>query len=339
LTRILPACVPAGFLAGLLAAAAALGPSPAAAQDYPSRPIRLVVAFAAGGTTDFVARLVAGELKARLGQSVVVENKPGANGAIGADYVAKSEPDGYTLFFSTAGAIAINPSLRADLPYDPQRDFAAVAPVARNTVLFAASSHLKAATAADMIALARAKPGTITVGITGIGAISHLMLELLQANAGISLQSVPYRGAGQAISDFVAGQIDAMSAEVPVLLAQIKAGKGRILAVASSERSDVLPQVPTFAELGYPDVVADNWTGMLAPARTPPAIVAKLNRALNDVVDDREVKRRLAEVGVSTTGGSAADLTALIARETERWRKVVTALGVRAGAGEADTAR
>jgi tripartite-type tricarboxylate transporter receptor subunit TctC len=337
------ACIPAGFVAaflgGFLAAAAALDSSPAAAQDYPSRPIRLVVAFAPGGTTDFVARLVAGALKARLGQSVVVENKPGANGAIGADYVAKSEPDGYTLFFSTAGAIAINPSLRADLPYDPQRDFAAVAPVARNTVLFAASTRLKAATASDMIALARAKPGTITVGITGVGAISHLMLELLQANARISLQSVPYRGAGQAISDFVAGQIDAMSAEVPVVLPQIKAGKGRILAVASSERSDVLPQVPTFAELGYPDVVADNWTGMLAPARTPPAIVAKLNQALNAVVGDPEVERRLAEVGVSTTGGSAADLTALISRETERWRKVVTTLGVKPGAGEADAAR
>jgi tripartite-type tricarboxylate transporter receptor subunit TctC len=335
LTRILLACV----LAGSLGAAAVPGPGLAQAQDYPSRPIRLVVAFAAGGTTDFVARLVAGELKARLGQSVVVENKPGANGAIGADYVAKSEPDGYTLFFSTAGAIAINPSLRSDLPYDPQRDFAAVAPVARNTVLFAASSRLKAATASDMIALARAKPGTITVGITGIGAISHLMLELLQAKAGISLQYVPYRGAGQAISDFVAGQIDAMSAEVPVLLAQIKAGKGRILAVASSERSDVLPQVPTFAELGYPDVVADNWTGVLAPARTPAAIVAKLNRALNEVVGDAQVKRRLAESGISAIGGSPADLTALMARETERWRKVVAALGLKADGGETDAAR
>jgi tripartite-type tricarboxylate transporter receptor subunit TctC len=164
-------------------------------------------------------------------------------------------------------------------------------------------------------------------------------LELLQTSAGISLQYVPYRGAGQAISDFVAGQIDAMSAEVPVLLAQIKAGKGRILAVASSERSDVLPAVPTFAELGYPDIVADNWTGVLAPARTPPAIIAKLNRALNEVVGDAQVKRRLAESGVSTTGGSPADLTALMARETERWRKIVAALGIKAGAGEADTPR
>jgi tripartite-type tricarboxylate transporter receptor subunit TctC len=316
------------MLSGLVAVV--LATLSAAAQDYPVRPVRLVVAFAAGGNTDFVARLVAGELKERLGQNVVVENKPGANGAIGADYVAKAEADGYTLFFSTAGAIAINPSLRADLPYDPQRDFAAVAPVARNTVLFAASASLKAATAADMIALAKVKPGTMTVAITGYGAISHLMLELLQARANITFQMVPYRGAGQAIADFLAGHIDAMSADVPVLLPQIKAGKGRILAVASAERSDVLPDVPTFAELGFTDVVADNWTGVLAPARTPPAIIAKLNDALNAVVRDPQVRRRLADSGVSALGGSPADLDALMARETARWRNVIRELGVHA---------
>jgi tripartite-type tricarboxylate transporter receptor subunit TctC len=303
----------------------------AAAQDYPSHSVRLIVAFAPGGNTDFVARLVANELKARLRQSVVIENKPGANGAIGADYVAKSEPDGYTLFFSTAGAIAINPSLRSDLPYDPQRDFAAVAPIARNTVLFAASSRLPAATASDMIALAKRRPGTVTVAITGIGAISDLVLELLQARAGLRMQLVPYRGSGQAISDFVAGQIDAMSADVPVLLPQIRAGKGRILAVAAAERSDVLPDVPTFAELGYPDVVADNWSGLLAPARTPAAIIERLNGAINAVTGDPQVKRKLAESGVSVLGGSPADLAALMRRETERWRKVVAELGVRAG--------
>jgi tripartite-type tricarboxylate transporter receptor subunit TctC len=317
------------FLLGW-ATALAIAATPCAAQDYPSRPIRLVVAFAPGGNTDFVARLVASELKAQLGQSIVVENKPGANGAIGADYVAKAEPDGYTLFFSTAGAIAINPSMRTDLPYDPQRDFAAIAPIARNTVMFAASSRLSAVNAVDMIARARQKPGTLTVGITGFGAISHLTLELLQARAAITLQYVPYRGAGQAISDFVAGQIDAMSADVPVLLPQIRAGKGRILAVASAERSDVLPDVPTFAELGYKDVVADNWSGVLAPARTPVAIVQKLNRAFNAVVSDPEVRRKLADSGVSTLGGSPDDLTALMRRETERWHRVLAELGPKA---------
>ncbi len=288
------------FVAAALAAALAAGG--AAAQDYPNRPIRLVVAFAAGGTTDFVARQLAERAKASLGQSIVVENKPGANGAIGAEYVAKSEPDGYTLFFSTAGALAINPTMRSDLPYDPIKDFTPIVPVARNT---------------------------ITVAITGVGAISHLAIEMLQIAAGIKLQYVPYRGAGQAVADFIGGQLNAMSAEVPVLMPQIKAGKATILAVSAQNRSDVLPEVPTFAELGYPDVIADNWSGVLAPPKTPAAIVARLNQAFNAVVRDPEVRRRFAENGVSTIGGTPEDLTELIKSETARWRKVVKETGVK----------
>jgi tripartite-type tricarboxylate transporter receptor subunit TctC len=306
--------------------------SPAAAQDYPNRPVRMVVAFAAGGTTDFVARLIADKAKGALGQNIVVENKPGANGAIGADYVSKSEPDGYTLFFSTAGAITINPSMRTDLPYDPVKDFAAVAPIARNTVLFAAGPALRVDTAKDMVALARAKPGTITVAITGVGAISHLAIELLQHAAAIKLQYVPYRGAGQAISDFIGGQVNAMSAEVPVLMPQLKTGKAKVLAVAAQNRSDVLPDVPTFVELGFADVVADNWSGVLAPARTPPAVIAKLNAALNAAVRNPETRAKLADNGVSATGGSPEELVALIAAETARWRKVVREIGVKAQA-------
>jgi tripartite-type tricarboxylate transporter receptor subunit TctC len=312
------------------AVAAVLAAGGAAAQDYPSRPIRLVVAFAAGGTTDFVARQIAEKAKAYLGQSIVVENKPGANGAIGADFVAKSEPDGYTLFFSTAGALAINPSMRTDLPYDPIRDFTPIVPVARNTVLFAVNPTLGVATAQEMIARAKDKPGTITVAITGVGAISHLAIEMLQLAAGIKLQYVPYRGAGQAVADFIGGQLNAMSAEVPVLMPQIKAGKAKILAVSAQSRSDVLPDVPTFVELGYPDVVADNWSGVLAPPNTAPAIVARLNQAFNAVVRDPEVRRRFADNGVSTIGGTPEDLTELIRSETTRWRKVVKETGVKA---------
>jgi tripartite-type tricarboxylate transporter receptor subunit TctC len=301
----------------------------AAAQDYPTRPIRLIVAFAAGGTTDFVARQLAERAKASLGQNIVVENKPGANGAIGAEFVAKSEPDGYTLFFSTAGALAINPSMRSDLPYDPIKDFTPIVPIARNTVLFAVNPTLGVATAQEMIARAKEKPGTITVAITGVGAISHLAIEMLQIAAGIKMQYVPYRGAGQAVADFIGGQLNAMSAEVPVLMPQIKAGKAKILAVSAQNRSDVLPEVPTFAELGYPDVIADNWSGVLAPPKTPAAIVARLNQAFNAVVRDPEVRRRFAENGVSTIGGTPEDLTELIKSETTRWRKVVKETGVK----------
>jgi tripartite-type tricarboxylate transporter receptor subunit TctC len=209
------------------------------------------------------------------------------------------------------------------------KDFAAVAPIARNTVLFAAGPALKVDTAKDMIALARAKPGAITVAITGVGAISHLAIELLQHAAAIKLQYVPYRGAGQAISDFIGGQVNAMSAEVPVLMPQLKTGKAKVLAVAAQNRSDVLPDVPTFAELGFSDVVADNWSGVLAPARTPPAAIAKLNAALNAAVRDPETRAKLADNGVSATGGSPEDLVALIAAETTRWRKVVKEIGVK----------
>jgi tripartite-type tricarboxylate transporter receptor subunit TctC len=313
-----------------LALAATLFASAAAAQDYPTRPIRMIVAFSAGGTTDYVARLLADKVRGSLGQPVVIENKPGANGAIGADFVSKAEPDGYTLFFSTAGALSINPSMRSDLPYDPIKGFTPIVPTARNTVLFAVNSGLGVSTAQEMIARAKDKPGSITVAITGIGAISHLAIEMLQHSAKIKLQAVPYRGAGPAIADLIGGQVNAMSAEVPVLMPQIKAGKAKVLAISAQSRSDVMPDIPTFAELGYPDVVADNWSGVLAPPKTPPAIVAKLNAAFNSVVKDPEVRRKLADNGVSTIGGTPEDLSALITSETVRWRKVVAETGVKA---------
>jgi tripartite-type tricarboxylate transporter receptor subunit TctC len=197
-------------------------------------------------------------------------------------------------------------------------------------VLFAVNPTLGVATAQEMIARAKDKPGTITVAITGVGAISHLAIEMLQLAAGIKLQYVPYRGAGQAVADFIGGQLNAMSAEVPVLMPQIKAGKAKILAVSAQSRSDVLPDVPTFVELGYPDVVADNWSGVLAPPNTAPAIVARLNQAFNAVVRDPEVRRRFADNGVSTIGGTPEDLTELIRSETTRWRKVVKETGVKA---------
>jgi tripartite-type tricarboxylate transporter receptor subunit TctC len=310
---------------------AALLANDASAQTYPTRPIRLIVGFSAGGTTDFLCRLIADRAKNLLGQGVVVENKPGASGAIAADYVSKAAPDGYTLFFSTAGALAINPSLRNDLPYDPIKGFTPILPVARNTVVFAINPSLGITTAKDMVARAKEKPGSLTVAVTGIGAISHLTIEMLQVAAKIKLQVVPYRGAGAAIADLVGGQVNGLSAEVPVLISQIKAGKARILAVASQNRSDAMPDVPSFAELGYPDVVADNWSGLLAPPKTPPEVVAKLNAAFNAVVKDPDVKHRLADVGIATIGGSADDLTKLITSETARWHKVVAETGMKVG--------
>ena len=243
-------------LGALIAAALAVSgvPSGAAqAQDFPSRPIRLVVAFTAGGTTDFVARLLSERLKSSLGQSVFVENRPGANGAIGAEYVAKSEPDGYTLFFTTVCAVAINPAFRSNLPYDPVRDFAPVGMAVFNSTMLVVNAAMKVATARELAALARERPGSITIGVTGLGAISHLGLELFQAAAGVKFQAVPYRGASQAVTDLLGGQLDGLFGDVPTIIAQVRAGKLKALAATSKERSDILPDVPTFVEQGFAD--------------------------------------------------------------------------------------
>ncbi|MFZ0072724.1 MAG: tripartite tricarboxylate transporter substrate binding protein, partial [Xanthobacteraceae bacterium] len=250
------------FMAVALFAWVPLG---ARAHDHASRPIRMIVAFAPGGTTDFVARLLAERASATIGQSIVVENRPGANGAIAAEYVAKSEPDGATLFFSTLGALAINPNLRTDLPYDPARAFAPIAMLVRNTTVLVVRAGLGVHSVSELIARAKEKPGTISMAVTGIGANSHLALELFQSAAGVKFQLIPYRGAAQALTDLMGNQVDGLFADAPVLLGQISAGKLIALGVMSATRSDVLPSVPTLAELGLPDTIAENWQGVLAP--------------------------------------------------------------------------
>src|SRR5271168_1714535 len=235
----------------------------ALAQNYPARPVRLIVAFTAGGTTDITARLIADKMHDVLGEVVAVENKPGANGAIAAQYVAQADADGYTLFFTTVGAVAINPAFRRDLAYDPLKDFAAVGKAAVNSPVLVVNAAMKANSARELAALARKKPGTM----------SDLALQLFEAAAGIQLQSVPYRGAAQAITDMLAGHLDGLVGDVPTVMAQVQAGRLKALATASNERSDIFPDVPTFAEEGFAGAAGDNWAGVLAPAGTPPPAI------------------------------------------------------------------
>src|SRR5262249_37784192 len=209
------------------------------AQDYPNRPIRLVLGFTPGGTTDFVARLLSEPLRSLLGQSVVIDNRPGANGAIAAEYVAKSEPDGYTLFFTTVGAVAINPALRSNLAYDPHKDFAPVGMAVFKSTMLVVKSSLNVNSELDHTALAAGRPGAITIAITGLGAISHLGLELFQAAAGVKFQAVPYRGASQAVTDLLGGQLDGLFGDTPTVMEQIRAGKLKALAATSQDRSDI----------------------------------------------------------------------------------------------------
>src|SRR2546428_5113528 len=267
----------------------------AQAQDYPNRPIRLVVAFTAGGTTDFVARLLSERLRSLLGQTVIVDNRPGANGAIAAEYVAKSEADGYTVFFTTVGAVAINPALHSNLPYDPVKDFAPVGMAVFNSTMLVVNAAMKINSARELAALAKERPGAITIGVTGLGAISHLGLELFQASAGAKFQAVPYRGASQAVTDLLGGRLDGLFGDVPTVMAQVKAGKLKALAATSQERSAIFPDVPTFVEQGFSDTVANQWAGTLAPAGPAPPVLAKLSGAFPAPLTDPDGRPRPAQ--------------------------------------------
>jgi tripartite-type tricarboxylate transporter receptor subunit TctC len=303
--------------------------STASAENYPTRPVRMIVAFAPGGATDFTARLIADKMQKFLNQPVAVENKPGANGAVGAEYVAKAEPDGYTLFFTTVGAVAINPALRSDLPYDPLKDFVSVGKAAVNSTIMVVNPDMKVDSARELAELARRKPGAITVGITGRGAISDLGRQLFEDAAGITLQAVPYRGAAPAMTDILAGHLDGLFGDVPTILGQVKAGKLKALAATSTERSDIFPEVPTFVEQGFAGVVGDNWAGVLAPAGTPHAAIVEINSALIAALNDPELRARMHNAGVTPAPSSPEAFEDYLRQEIARWSKVVHDHGIK----------
>jgi tripartite-type tricarboxylate transporter receptor subunit TctC len=317
----------AKLTAALLIATATV---PAAqAQDFPTRPIRMVIAFPAGGPTDFVGRLLADRLKTLLPQPVLIENKPGANGAIGADFVAKAEPDGHTIFLSTVGAITITPHMRKDLPYNTLRDFAPVTLVVSNTTILVVRADHPANSAKDLAALAKAKPGTIPFASTGVGSTTHLAMELYQGAAGIKFVHVPYRGAAPALTDLLGGQVQAFFADATVLMPHIRGGKVKALGAASDTRNPLLPNVPTLAEQGYPDTNSGNWYGLLAPAKTPPATVAKLNAAFVAAINDPVVKDKLIQSGAVPVANSPTEFGKHLKDELERWGKVVRDKGIK----------
>jgi len=300
----------------------------ATAQTFPSRPIRVVIAFPAGGPTDFVGRLLADKLKDTLGQ-VIIENKPGANGAIGADSVAKAEPDGHTLFLSTVGAIAITPHMRADLPYDTLRDFAPITLVVRNSTVLVVRADSPINSAKEFVAMAKAKNGDLPFATTGVGSTVHLAIELFAASAGFKYVHVPYRGAAPALTDLLGGQVQAVFLDAPVLMPQIRAGKIKPLGAASGQRNPMLPDVPTLAEVGYPDTTSDNWYGLLAPAKTPPAVIAKLNAAFVAAINDPVVKEKLIQSGAIPVANSPTEFGAFLKSELERLGKLVRAKGIK----------
>ena len=288
-----------------------------------------MIAFPPGGPTDFVGRLVADKVKDILGQTVIIENKPGANGAIGADYVAKSAPDGTTLFLTTMGAVAITPHMRNDVPYDVIRDFAPITLVVRNTTMIVVKADSPANSMKDLAAMAKAKPGELTFASTGVGANTHLALELFQSAAGVKFVHVPYRGAAPALTDLLGGQVQVFAADAPVLMPQIKGGKIKALGAASGQRNPMLPDVPTLAEQGYPDTTIDNWYGLLAPSKTPPAVIAKLHDAFVKAINDPVVKEKLIQSGAIPVADSPAEFGKFLKEEFDRWGKVVREKGIK----------
>jgi tripartite-type tricarboxylate transporter receptor subunit TctC len=303
--------------------------APATAQTYPSRPIHIVIAFPAGGPTDIVGRMLAEKLTPVLGQSIIIENKGGANGTLGADYVAKAEPDGHTLFLTTVGAVTVSPHMRSDLPYNALRDFAPVVHVVRNTTILVTNPKLGVKTAKDFVAMAKAKPDQMTYASTGIGGTPHLAMELFSQSAEMKLTHVPYRGAAPAVTDMLSGQVNILGADVPVLIQHIKGGALIPIGAASDRRSAALPDVPTLAEQGYPNTVSGNWYGLLAPAKTPPAVIAKLNAAFNDALKDPGIRQKLLDLGAEPVGGTPEDFAKFFKSEYDRWGEVVRSRNIK----------
>jgi tripartite-type tricarboxylate transporter receptor subunit TctC len=301
----------------------------ASAQSYPNRAIRLVVPFPAAGTTDILARAAAQKLTEAFGQSVVVDNRPGAAGNIGSDLVAKSAPDGYTLLMGTVGTHAINPSLYSKMPYDHVKDFVPVVLVAGVPNVLVVNPALPVNSVADLIKLAKDKPGQINFASSGSGTSIHLSGELFKTMAGVDMTHVPYKGSSPALIDLIGGQVQLMFDNLPSALPQIKAGKLRAIAVTSMKRAPVLPDIPTINESGLPGFEASSWFGVLAPAGTPPSIVAKINAEVNKWLQSADAREKLLGQGAEAAGGSPEQFANYIRAESEKWAKVVKASGAK----------
>jgi tripartite-type tricarboxylate transporter receptor subunit TctC len=317
------------FVATVVTAAAFTQGASAQAPAYPTKPVRIVVPFAAGGTTDILARALAQKLTEAMGQTFIVDNRPGAGGNIGAELVAKSAPDGYTLLMGTVGTHAINASLYKNMSYDHVKDFSPVVLVAGVPNVMEVNPSVPVQTVAEFIAYAKANPGKVNMASSGNGTSIHLSGELFKTLTGISMQHVPYKGSALALQDLVGGQVQVMFDNLPSSLAFIKAGKLRALAVTSATRAPALPDVPTVAEAGVPGFEATSWFGLLAPAGTPPAIIARLNAEANRWLASPDAKDKLLAQGANAAGGSPDDFARFIASETTKWAKVVKDSGAK----------
>lgn len=301
----------------------------ASAQTFPTKPVRLVVGFPAGGPIDIVARLISPKLGEAFGQQVVVDNRGGANGLIGGEFVAKSAPDGYTMFLISTGTATISPHIYPKMPYDAQRDLACVTLVTQTGELLVIHPSLPAKTVKELIALARSRPGEISIASTGSGGLPHLALELFKIEAKVNMLHVPFNGAAPAVSNAVGGQVQGVIADLPVLQPHIQSGRLRALALAAPKRSPLFPDVPTMIEQGLPKVEAVNWYGIQVPAKTPPEVIAKLNDAFNKTLHDAGLRQTLIGRGAEPIPSTPAEFTAFVKAEYDKWGPIAKASGAK----------
>jgi tripartite-type tricarboxylate transporter receptor subunit TctC len=309
------------------ALAVLLGPTLASAEDFPAKPIRLIVPFPAGGPNDIIARVVGQRMSELTKQPVVIDNRGGQGGVLGTDVVAKAAPDGYTIGIVSAGALAISPSLEK-VAYDPLKDLAPVTLVAKVPEMLVVDSNVPAKNMSELIALAKAQPGKLNFASTGPGGLPHLAGELFKLSAKIDIVHVPYRGAAPAMNDLLGHQVQMTFLDLPILLPQIKAGALRGIAIGAPQRAPTAPDVPTTAEVGLPNVLAENWYGMVAPGGTPPAIVAALNKIATEAMRDPAVKEKLAIQGAELVGDPPDHFRSFIESETRKWAQVIKDAGV-----------
>ena len=311
----------------LLIALAVLCPAVAQAQDFPNRNIRLIVPFPPGGPNDIIARVVGKRMEEILKQTIVVDNRSGQGGVLGTDLVAKTAPDGYTVGIASAGALAISPSMEK-VAYDTLKDLQPVTLVAKVPEMLVVATSVPASNMKELVALAKAQPGKLNFASSGPGSMPHLAGELFKLTAKIDMTHVPYKGAAPAVNDLLGQQVQMVFLDLPVLLPQINAGKLRPIAVGAPERVPSAPDVPTTAEVGMPDLLTENWYGMVAPAHTSPKIVAILNKAAVEAIKDSEVKEKLANQGAILVGDTPEQFAAYIDSETKKWAMVIKEAGV-----------
>jgi tripartite-type tricarboxylate transporter receptor subunit TctC len=322
--------IASSLLALATSLSASLSTAQTSAQNYPQKPIRMIVPFTPGGSTDILARSIGQELSKAWGQSVIIENIAGAGGSIGADKAAKSPADGYTLLMGHIGTLAVNPSLYPKLPYNPIKDFAPVAWVARVPNVLVVNPNVPAKSVQELVALAKSKPGQLSYGSGGNGSAANLATEYFKMQTETAILHIPYRGTAPAVTDLMGGQIQMLFTGAPAVMGQVKNGQLRALAVSSPKRLDALPDLPTVAEAGYKNFEADQWYGVVAPAGTPRDIVLKLNQQINVALNSAELKKRLTTEGAVATPETPEAFGKLIAQEIERWRPVITSGRVKA---------